>query len=79
MSRIAATGLALALGAAISFATPARAEEGTPPLPNASWSFTGPFGTSNRAALQRGWRALGRSLPPAIAAIAAIAVLQQLQ
>lgn len=27
-----------------------------PPLPNVSWSFDGPFGTFNRAALQRGFQ-----------------------
>ena len=57
MSRIVTAGLALALGAALSLpATSARAEEGTPPLPNASWSFSGPFGTYNRAAAQRGFQ-----------------------
>jgi ubiquinol-cytochrome c reductase cytochrome c1 subunit len=57
MSRIVAAGLTLALGAALALpAAPARAEEGTPPLPNASWSFSGPFGTYNRAAAQRGFQ-----------------------
>jgi cytochrome c1 len=57
MSRIVAAGLTLALGAALALpATPARAEEGTPPLPDASWSFSGPFGTYNRAAAQRGFQ-----------------------
>ncbi len=57
MSRLIAASLTLALGAAIALpATAARAEEGTPPLPNASWSFSGPFGTYNRAAAQRGFQ-----------------------
>ena len=35
----------------------AQAEEaGTPPLPNEQWSFSGVFGTYNRAALQRGFQ-----------------------
>jgi ubiquinol-cytochrome c reductase cytochrome c1 subunit len=43
---------ALALGAA-----GARAQEAAmPPLPHESWSFEGPFGTFDRAALQRGFQ-----------------------
>lgn len=40
-------------------AQPARAqtaEDGAPPLPDVSWSFEGPFGTFDRAALQRGFQ-----------------------
>ncbi|MGH7015016.1 MAG: cytochrome c1 [Stellaceae bacterium] len=55
---------ALLAGAAIAAATlmqpsgPARAQadEATPALPNVSWSFEGPFGTFDRAALQRGFQ-----------------------
>ncbi len=36
-------------------ATPALAQE-VPPLPKVSWSFQGPFGTFNEAALQRGFQ-----------------------
>lgn len=36
-------------------ATPALAQE-TPPLPQLSWSFQGPFGTFDPAALQRGFQ-----------------------
>ncbi|HTW26778.1 MAG TPA: cytochrome c1 [Acetobacteraceae bacterium] len=45
---------ALALLAAPLLVPSARAQE-TPPLPNVSWSFEGPFGTFDRAALQRGF------------------------
>ena len=56
---------ALLAGAVVvvaALAQPARpvhaqaADEGAPPLPNVSWSFEGPFGTFNRAALQRGFQ-----------------------
>jgi cytochrome c1 len=57
MSRILAAGMtAVVAGALFLAAPPARAEEGTPALPNASWSFSGPFGTYNRAAAQRGFQ-----------------------
>jgi ubiquinol-cytochrome c reductase cytochrome c1 subunit len=48
--------LALAvIGAALLAAPAVRAQdEGTPSLPRQSWSFDGPFGTFDRAALQRG-------------------------
>ncbi|HUH85664.1 MAG TPA: cytochrome c1 [Stellaceae bacterium] len=50
---------AVALAGAVAFlalATIAVAQdEGTPPLPKQKWSFAGPFGTYDRAALQRGF------------------------
>jgi ubiquinol-cytochrome c reductase cytochrome c1 subunit len=36
-------------------AGPALAQEGVPPLPHPGWSFSGPFGTYDKAALQRGF------------------------
>jgi ubiquinol-cytochrome c reductase cytochrome c1 subunit len=50
--------LAVIAIAAVTLAAPAlRAqEEATPPLPHQSWSFEGPFGTFDRAALQRGFQ-----------------------
>lgn len=36
-------------------AGPALAQENTPPLPHPGWSFSGPFGTYDQAALQRGF------------------------
>ena len=50
--------LAIIAIAALTLAAPAlRAqEEATPPLPHQSWSFEGPFGTFDRAALQRGFQ-----------------------
>lgn len=45
---LAAGGVALAL--------PAVAQENTPPLPHVDWSFSGPFGTYDRAAEQRGFQ-----------------------
>ena len=36
-------------------AAPALAQENTPPLPHPGWSFSGPFGTYDEAALQRGF------------------------
>jgi ubiquinol-cytochrome c reductase cytochrome c1 subunit len=44
----------LGLGAAL--AGVARAQEETPPLPKVAWSFSGPFGTFDRAQLQRGFQ-----------------------
>jgi ubiquinol-cytochrome c reductase cytochrome c1 subunit len=49
---VAALGLAVLLAAS----GVARAEEETPPLPAISWSFSGPFGTFNRASAQRGFQ-----------------------
>jgi ubiquinol-cytochrome c reductase cytochrome c1 subunit len=46
--------LALAAAAAISLGTASAAEE--PKLPTEHWSFDGPFGTYDRAALQRGFQ-----------------------
>lgn len=49
---------ALALFAIALMAAPVAhaQEEATPPLPHPYWSFEGPFGTFNRAALQRGFQ-----------------------
>ncbi|MDE2164931.1 MAG: cytochrome c1 [Alphaproteobacteria bacterium] len=56
---------ALLIGAVIAVAALAQpaqlaraqaAEEGAPALPDVSWSFEGPFGTFDRAALQRGFQ-----------------------
>lgn len=51
-------GAAVAVAMLAQPAQPARAqaEEATPTLPNVSWSFQGPFGTFDRAALQRGFQ-----------------------
>ena len=47
----------LALAAVIGGAAPALAEEaGTPHPPAQRWSFSGPFGTFDRAQLQRGYQ-----------------------
>ncbi|MBN9061162.1 MAG: cytochrome c1 [Rhizobiales bacterium] len=48
--------LAAALIAATSFATASFAAEGTPEPPGQKWSFSGPFGTFDRAQLQRGFK-----------------------
>ena len=49
--------LALAGAAVLAVAfSAARAEEGTPPLPDVKWSFAGPFGTYDKAAAQRGFQ-----------------------
>ena len=54
--------LAGAVIAAAMLAQPAQsaraqaADAGAPPLPDVSWSFEGPFGTFDRAALQRGFQ-----------------------
>jgi ubiquinol-cytochrome c reductase cytochrome c1 subunit len=55
MRRVTLAAIAVA---AVTLAAPAlRAqEEATPPLPHQSWSFEGPFGTFDRAALQRGFQ-----------------------
>lgn len=46
-----------ALGILVLAAPVARAaEEDMPPLPSQKWSFDGPFGTFDRAALQRGFQ-----------------------
>ena len=50
-------GAALAAGLLAGPAmTPARAQEGTPPLLQQNWSFDGVFGTYDRAAAQRGFQ-----------------------
>jgi ubiquinol-cytochrome c reductase cytochrome c1 subunit len=52
-------GAVIAAAALAQPAQPARAQDagaGTPPLPEVSWSFEGPFGTFDRAALQRGFQ-----------------------
>src|SRR6185437_11754391 len=47
----------LAAAALLALAAPAFAQEAaTPPLPNPGWSFSGIFGTFDRAALQRGFQ-----------------------
>lgn len=48
--------LIVALALAAGLALPAAAAEGTPPLPRVNWSFSGPFGTFDRAAAQRGFQ-----------------------
>lgn len=52
MKRLIAFAAALALAAFV--APPARAAD--PALPHQSWSFEGPFGTFDKAALQRGYQ-----------------------
>jgi ubiquinol-cytochrome c reductase cytochrome c1 subunit len=54
MNRLTVAGFALALGAA-AFAQQARAEEDIQP-PSQNWSFSGPFGTFDRASAQRGFQ-----------------------
>jgi ubiquinol-cytochrome c reductase cytochrome c1 subunit len=51
MRRLLLAGLALA-----AFGAQARAEETVPPYPAVTWSFSGPFGTFDRAAAQRGFQ-----------------------
>ena len=51
--RRALAGLLIACAGLV--ARPALAQEGTPPLPHPGWSFSGPFGTYDRAELQRGF------------------------
>jgi ubiquinol-cytochrome c reductase cytochrome c1 subunit len=47
----------LAAAALLALAVPALAQEApTPPLPHPGWSFSGIFGTFDRAALQRGFQ-----------------------
>jgi len=49
--------LALTLIGVVALAAPVLAqEEATPSLPHQSWSFDGPFGTYDRASLQRGFQ-----------------------
>lgn len=48
--------LALAVAAGLALVSGARAQEETPPLPRPGWSFSGVFGTFDRAALQRGFQ-----------------------
>lgn len=52
IAALAAASLALGLG----HGAPARAAEGAPSLPRVDWSFSGPFGTFDRAAAQRGFQ-----------------------
>jgi len=54
MNRLIVAGFGLALGAA-ALAQQARAEEDLTP-PAQDWSFSGPFGTFDRAAAQRGFQ-----------------------
>ena len=51
-------GAVVAVAVLAQPAQPARAQadEATPALPTVSWSFEGPFGTFDRAALQRGFQ-----------------------
>ncbi len=51
LASMALASMALLLGAGA-----ARAQEGTPPLPHVNWSFSGPFGTFDRASAQRGFQ-----------------------
>jgi ubiquinol-cytochrome c reductase cytochrome c1 subunit len=53
MRRLTLAGLAL--GAAVALPSARAAEEETP-LPPTTWSFSGPFGTYDRAAAQRGFQ-----------------------
>ncbi|MGH7033253.1 MAG: cytochrome c1, partial [Stellaceae bacterium] len=46
----------LAALALLAAGGPAVAEDEMPPLPHPGWSFTGVFGTFDRAALQRGFQ-----------------------
>lgn len=48
--------LAGAVAAVIGFGAPAQAAGETPTPPHQSWSFSGPFGTFDRAQLQRGFK-----------------------
>src|ERR1700676_5219145 len=51
-----ATTLVLALALWGGVAGTARAQEEAPPPPHQQWSFSGVFGTYDRAALQRGFQ-----------------------
>ncbi|MGH7090930.1 MAG: cytochrome c1 [Stellaceae bacterium] len=55
---LAASCLALAAPVLLALGAPAGAqsEAAMPPLPHPAWSFSGIFGTYNRAALQRGFQ-----------------------
>ena len=53
---ISAALLGAALLGAITFAAPARAAEAEAALPSINWSFSGLFGTIDRAAAQRGFQ-----------------------
>ena len=46
----------LIAAALVGFSAPALAAEGTPVPPQLKWSFHGPFGTFDRAQLQRGFK-----------------------
>jgi ubiquinol-cytochrome c reductase cytochrome c1 subunit len=54
MMRWVSLAAAAALVSTFAFAAPARAEEMS--LPHHKWSFSGPFGTFDRAAAQRGFQ-----------------------
>jgi ubiquinol-cytochrome c reductase cytochrome c1 subunit len=56
MKKLALAALGLLLLAAPAVITPAFAQEDTPEPPQQNWSFSGIFGTYNRAALQRGFQ-----------------------
>lgn len=51
LAGVAAVGVVLALDVSC-----VAAQEEMPPLPSEEWSFAGPFGTFDRAALQRGFQ-----------------------
>jgi ubiquinol-cytochrome c reductase cytochrome c1 subunit len=53
MTRVLLAGVGLA---ALLGGTAARAEETVPPYPKTTWSFSGPFGTFDRASAQRGFQ-----------------------
>ena len=50
LTAISVLALSSSFGVSLSHAS----EEGAYPLPNVDWSFEGPFGTYDKAALQRG-------------------------
>lgn len=55
MRRLVTVAVAASIALALAM-PPSRADEGTPPLPRVDWSFSGPFGTFDRAAAQRGFQ-----------------------
>jgi ubiquinol-cytochrome c reductase cytochrome c1 subunit len=56
MRRLLLAGVGLAVLAMAGRTAPARAAEAETPLPPAQWSFSGPFGTYDMAAAQRGFQ-----------------------
>ena len=56
MRRLLLAGAGLATLALAGFPAPARADEAEEPLPPAHFSFSGPFGTFDKAAAQRGFQ-----------------------